>query len=246
MKKVLLVALFVITLTLTGCDQVESTVTDLQSKLTTVTEDLTDAADTIADLETSLTTMQDSLTTASETITNLEANVVGVNANLEEAEERIAELESELALTNTKIKNALNRDNWDIRKTKYNPDYSTYEAEYCFGVFDEDWSTITANDYTHNTGLKFEITVLQVQWGTEIFVTDSCGNYSEFIFDESSYGLYSAPLGYFEVGETYEVVLYKEVYFMEPQLGFLPAADMAEYGAYPEDLSALVINKIEE
>ncbi|AIO17925.1 Chromosome partition protein Smc [Candidatus Izimaplasma bacterium HR1] len=246
MKKVLLVALLAITLTLTGCDQVEDTVTDLQDKITTVTTDLQTAVDAMGELETTITTLQTNLTTAGETITNLESNVVGVNANLEDAEARIEELEAELAQTNNKIKNALNRENWDIRKERYDASWAAYDAEYCFGVFDEDWSTITANDYTHNTGLKFIITIEQVQWGTEIFVKDSCGNYSEFIYSESSYSMYSTPASFFEVGETYEVVLYKEIYFTEYQLGLLPLTDMGEMGAYPTDLSGIVSTKIED
>lgn len=239
MKKVLLVLLLVFTFTLTGCDQVEETVTDLQTKLTDVTTDLSDATSTITDLQTTLTT-------ANETITSLETSIEEADAALEASNARIAELEAQSALTNTKIKNALNRDSWLTRKTRYNADWSSYEAEYCFGVFNEDWSTIVANDYTHNTGLKFVITIEQVLFGTEVYVKDSCGNYSEFIFDDSSYGLYSTPANFFEAGATYEVVLYKETYFMTPQLGLLPLVDMADFGQYPTDLSGIVSTKQEQ
>ena len=232
MKKLLVVALLAITLTLTGCDQVEGTVTDLQTKLTTVTDDLSTAVTTLETANTAITTLQTSL---DEATTSLEAS-----------DARIAALEAELNLTNSKIKNALNRDSWLTRKTKYNADYSSYEAEYCFGVMDEDWSTITANDYTHNTGLKFVITIEQSStfMGTsEVFVKDSCGNYSEFIYADSSYSLYSTPADLFEVGATYEVVLYKEVYFTTYQLGLLPLTDMEAYGAYPTDQSGIVSTK---
>lgn len=235
MKKVLVVLLFVFTFTLTGCDQVEETVTDLQTKLTEVTSDLSDATATITSLETTLTT-------ANTSITELETS-------LEDAESEIAALQSEIDLTNTKIKNALSRDTWTKRKVTYNPDYSTNNEEYCFGIFNDDWSTLPADDYKHNGGLKFVITIEQMStgWSTEIFAKDSCGNYSNFLFENSMYAFYSAPDGYFEVGETYEVVLYKESYFpgSPEQLGFLPAADLVQ-GAYPEDLSALVINKQEQ
>lgn len=252
MKKVLLGLLLVLTVTLTGCDQVEETVTDLQTKLTTVTTDLGTAIDTINELDETLETaettiegLQISLTTAT---TALETNA----AALTEANEQIAELEAEIALTNTKIKNALNRDTWKQRKVSYNPDWSTNNDEYCLGVFDvEDWSTLPDDAFKTvsgtTVGLKFVLTITSISSGysTEIFATDSCGNYSDFLNAASAYGFYSAPAGYFEVGETYEVILYKDVYFAgsPAQLGFLPAADMAEFGAYPTDLSGLSIVK---
>lgn len=245
MKKVLLVALFVITLSLTGCDQVESTITDLQDKVTDVKTDVTE---TIEDVQEVATSLEEAETTIEELTTTLET----ASAALEEQavliaalQEQNATLLEEVNLTNTKIKNALSRDNWAVRKTRYDDSWNPFEAEYCFGVFDEDWSTITASDYTHNTGLKFIITIEQVQWGTEVFAKDSCGNYSEFILDDSSYGLYSTPAGFFEVGETYEVVFYKEIYFTVSQLGLLPLADMGDFGAYPTDLSGIVSSKVE-
>ena len=238
MKKVLLGLLLVLTLTLTGCDQVEESVTDLQSKLTTVTTDLSDAVDTIDDLD-------ETLETANTTITELQTSLTDATTALTTAQAEIAALEAEVNLTNAKIKNALSRDTWTERKVTYNADWSANNAEYCFGIFDTDWSTLDADDYTHNGGLKFVLTIESIEWGTEVFAKDSCGNYSNFLFDNSMYAFYSAPVGFFEEGATYEVVLYKDVYFAgsPAQLGFLPAADLDAQGQYPTDLTGIVSTK---
>lgn len=126
----------------------------------------------------------------------------------------------------------------------YNPDYSAFDAEYCFGIFNEDWTQEVSSDYTHNGGLKFVITIENIQWGTEIFAKDSCGNYSDFVYQNSQYSLYSMPVGLLEVGKTYEVVLYEETYFTLPQLGLLPLSEMGDFGAYPEDLSGIVFEEV--
>lgn len=244
MKKALLGLLLVLTLTLTGCDQVEETVTDLQSKLTTVTSDLDTAVDTIDDLDSALET-------AETTITDLQTD-------LDAAEAKIAELESSIAdakraETHEQYVNAMARDDWKSRNSVLNQDWTTTETEYCFGVYDtEDWSTLVADDYKvtngASTGLKFVITIEKIEWGTEIFAKDSCGNYSNFIFDASKYGFYSAPAAFFEEGATYEVVLYKEVYMAgsPAQLGFLPEAVLeGDYNSYPADLSGIQATKKE-
>ncbi len=234
MKKLFTLSLLVLGLALTGCT--EGTEND----------------DNLTELETQVTELSSKLDTQETQITGLETDLETATTDLTAAEELIAELQEQNAalqsginLTNSKIKNALNRDSWLTRKVKYNADFSSYEAEYCFGIFDEDWTAETASDYTHETGLKFVITVEQIQWGTEVFVKDSCGNYSEFIYENSSFGLYSTPVDFFEVGKTYEVVLYKEVYFTVAQLGLLPVASMGDFGAYPTDLSAIVSTEVE-
>jgi|LGOV01.1.fsa_nt_gb hypothetical protein len=235
MKKIITLSLFVFGLALTGC-----------------TTESTD----FADLQTQVTTLEASLTIATTSLTSLEGN-------LENAEDDIADLESELETSNTivsslqealinaselanaKLLNAFGRDTWLIRKVAYDASWIPSDAEYCFGVFNEDWSTIDANDYTHNGGLKFVITIEEVKWGTEYLAKDSCGNYSELLYQDSPYGLYSMPAGLFEVGKTYSVVLYKDTYFTVPQLGLLPVADMGDFGAYPEDLSGITSELIE-
>lgn len=228
MKKVVsLLVLLLAVFTLTGC--VDTEAIDAEQKA----------------LEDKITALEEKVTTAQTEIDAAEASMVTANEYIDALEAQNAALEAKINETNSKIKNALNRDSWSVRKTRYNADYTSYEAEYCFGAFDEDWSTIAANDYTHNTGLKFQITVEQIVWGTEMFVKDSCGNYSEFIFDASSYGLYSVPADMFEVGKTYDVVLYKEAYFTSNQLGLLPKADMGDFGAYPADLSAIVATEVQ-
>ncbi len=244
MKKVLLGLLLVLTVTLTGCDQVEESVTDLQDKLTTVTSDLSTAVDTIEDLD-------ETLDAANTTITNLQGSLTDATTALDEADAKIAALEAEVALTNTKIKNALTRDTWTARKVTYNADWTPNNAEYCFGIYDtEDWSTLADDDYKvtngDSTGLKFLITIESIEWGTEIFAKDSCGNYSNFLFDNSSYAFYSSPAGFFEAGATYEVVLYKEVYMYgsPAQLGFLPEVDLVgDFNLYPEDLTGIQATK---
>lgn len=243
MKKVLLGLLLVLTITLTGCDQVEGTITDLQDKLTTVTTDLNTAVDTISDLD-------ETLTAANTTITELQTSLTEATTSLDDAEAKIQALEAEIALTNAKIKNALTRDTWTQRKVTYNPDWTSNNAEYCFGVFDTDWTTLTDDDYkttkSNVIGLTFVITIESVEWGTEVFAKDSCGNYSNFLFDNSMYAFYSAPFGYFEEGATYEVVLYKDVYFAgsPAQLGFLPEVDLVgDFNSYPEDLTGIQATK---
>jgi outer membrane murein-binding lipoprotein Lpp len=228
MKKLALLVLVAVgVFTLSGCVDTD-----------TITEDANALSDKVTALETKIDAQKT-------TVIALETEIAAANDYIDELEAQSAALLSKVNETNTKIKNALNRDTWVDRKVKYNADYTSYDAEYCFGIFDEDWSTITANDYTHNTGLKFVITIEQVVWGTEVFAKDSCGNYSEFIFDNSSYGLYSVPVDFFETGKTYEVVLYKETYFTTPQLGLLPAADMGDFGAYPTDLTAIVKTEVQ-
>lgn len=234
MKKVLLLVVFAITFTLAGCDQVEETVTDLQTKLTSATD--------------TITSLESTLETANTAITELENSVTEAASALDTAEAQIAALEDEVNLTNAKIKNALSRDTWTKRKVTYNADWSPNNAEFCFGVFEDDWSTYASDDYAHNGGLKFVLTIESVEWGTEVFAKDSCGNYSNFLFDSSMYAFYSAPAGYFEEGATYEVVLYKDVYFVgsPAQLGFLPAADLTAQGQYPTDLTGIVSTKKED
>lgn len=226
MKKGFLVIAFALVFALAGCTT-------------------TDYTDQLAELESKI----DALETSNE---ELNTSLTEVTTSLEEANGKITVLEEENAVletlaksTNTRIKNALDRDNWKSRKVMYNADFTSYDAEYCFGIIDEDWTQEAASDYTHNGGLKFIITIEEVQWGTEIFAKDSCGNYSEFVYQSSPYSLYSTPAGTFEVGKTYEVVLYKETYFTVPQLGLLPLADMGDFGAFPEDLSAIVVTEVE-
>jgi len=225
MKKVLLVALVALMVTLSGCTtELETSLTELEAKL--------------ASLETTIEAQE-------KEIDNLEVELGEKSEEITGLESLNAELDSVIKTTNSRIKNALNRDNWASRKVKYNADYSSYDAEYCFGIFDENWTLENPSDYTHNTGLKFVITVEQLMWGTEMFVKDSCGNYSEFIYDDSSYSMYSIPAGFFTEGETYEVVLYKDVYFTVNQLGLLPVSEMEAFGAYPADLSGIEFTKLD-
>lgn len=227
MKKVVLSMVMVFALVLfTGCEEV------------------TDFSDDVSSLNDEVLALQTQITEAKTALDELEGTVGEITEKNEELALENAALLEQMKTTNARIKNALNRDSWSTRKIGYNPDYTPYEAEYCFGVFDVDWSTITDSEYTHNGGLKFVITVESVMWGTEVFVKDSCGNYSEFIYANSSYSFYSVPNGLLEEGKTYEVVLYKEAYFSVDQLGLLPSADL-EFGMYPTDLSNIVITEIE-
>lgn len=246
MKKIITLTLFVFGLALTGCTTAETENTEL------------------SDLEITVTNLQAQVTTL-ETYINTTTNpfIESTQGDLEDAEVEISDLQDVVAasnvtitalqealdnasaLANKKLLNAYGRDTWLLRKVAYDASYVATDTEYCFGVFDEDWSTIVSNDYTHNGGLKFVITIEEVKWGTEYFAKDSCGNYSELLYQNSPYGLYSMPTGLFEVGNTYTVVLYKDVYFTVPQLGLLPAADMGAYGAYPTDISGIVSELVE-
>ena len=254
MKKVLGLLLVVSVFILAGCEQGEDLVKDIQDlggDITDLTGDITDVTGNLETLTEDLEEAQSSLTdalTANDNLTTdldaLEEIVAGMQAELDALTEENAALQAEVDVTTDKIKNALDRETWQQRKVKYNADWTSYEAEYCFGIFDEDWSTLATDDYSHNTGLKFVVTVEEIVWGTEMFVKDSCGNYSVFLYQSSPYALYSIPAGFFEVGKTYEVVMYKEMYFTTYQLGFLPLADMGDFGAYPEDLSGVVVTEI--
>jgi hypothetical protein len=203
------------------------------------------------DLSPEIKAVEVSVTSLEEDLVALETIVDNMNTELEQKEMAISVLEDENAALlesiktmNSRIKNALNRDEWATRKIGYNADYSSYEAEYCFGIFDLDWSLEADGDYKYNEGLKFVITIEEITWGTEAFVKDSCGNYSEFIYENSSYSLYSIPTDYFEVGKTYEVILYKDVYFSVAQLGLLPLFEMGDFGSYPTDLSGIVATEL--
>jgi len=226
MKKLIVLSLFVLGLTLTGCTDGYVSSSELE------------------DLNVTLSTRVGELDTAvSELITEKEAQ----DATILELSQENEALQEALDLQYAKLKNVYARDLWASRKVNYDPvTYAPVEAEYCFGVYDDDWSTITANDYTQGAGLHFVVTVLEVQWGTEVLLQDSCGNFSELLLTNSSYGMYSMPTGLLEVGKTYDVVLYKDVYFTIPQLGFLPLTEMGDWGAYPEDISGITLSEITE
>ena len=232
MKKVITLTLLVFGLALTGCTTDN---TDLQTQVTTLETNLTTAT-------TSLTTIQGDLATSTVEISELEEQLALSNTVIAELQEALIKAAD---LANTKLLNAFGRDTWASRKIAYDAAWTPSDAEFCFGVFDEDWSTIAANDYTHNGGLKFVITIEEVQWSTEYLAKDSCGNYSELIYHNSPYGLFSMPADLFEAGNTYNVVLYKEAYVTVPQLGLLPLADMGDYSAYPVDLSGIIAELVE-
>lgn len=244
MKKVLGLLLVLTLFVMAGCEEGEEILQNVED----LTVELSDLADDLAAAQTALTEAQganDTLTTDLETLQN---TVAGLQTELDALNAENDALQAEVDETSDKVKNALNRDSWDIRKVRYNADWTNYDAEYCFGVFDEDWTTITANDYTYGEGLKFVITIEELAWGTEIFAKDSCGNYSVFIYPNSNYAFYSAPFGLLEEGKTYEVVLYKEMYFTEYQLGLLPSAEMVmgDFGlTYPVDLSGIMVTEVE-
>lgn len=237
MKKLLVVLTFVLgVMVLNACDTTE---------FTDFTEDISKLDTSVSNLLDEIDAVEEALTAKEDELSALQAQIDALEAQNELIAEQNEALLEEIMATNSKIKNALNRDNWAARKVKYTPEYVAYDAEYCFGVFDEDWSLIEANDYTHNDGLKFEITITDVLWGTEFYAKDSCGNYSEFIYQESPFGFYSMPANYLEVGKTYEVVLYKEIYFTVPQLGLLPLAELGDWGSYPTDLSGIIATVVE-
>lgn len=245
MKKFITLTLIVLGLALTGCTSTspENTdLTDLEATVTALQSQVTTLETTLSTVNTSIVTLEGDLEDVEDENTDLGSELLTSNETIVELQEA---LNAATDLANAKLRSAFGRDTWLLRKVAYDESWNPVDAEYCFGVFDEDWSTITTNDYTHNGGLKFVITIEEIRFGTEYLAKDSCGNYSEFLYEDSAYGLYSMPIGFFEVGNTYSVVLYKDTYFTVPQLGLLPVADMGDFGAYPEDLSAIVSELIE-
>ena len=236
MKKVLAIVLAFSVVLLAGCG--EFSTSDLNEKITVLEAQ-------ISLIESANENLISESEEMHEELHEMHDEVHELHEELHASEELIEELQEEVSSTNSRIKNALDRENWAVRKVKYNADWTTSDAEYCLGVFDEDWSTLPEDDFKVGEGLKFVITVETVSWGTEIFVKDSCGNYSEFVYQSSPFSMYSMPTGLLEEGKTYEVVLYKEMYFTEYQLGFLPLAEMGEFGAYPEDLSGIIYQEVE-
>jgi len=245
MKKIITLTVFVFGLALTGCtaEPTESTdLTELQATVTALQTQVTTLETNLTTTNTSSVSTQGDLENAEDQITDLEVALAASNTTITELQES---LNNAADLANAKLLNAFGRDTWLLRKVAYDASWVASDAEYCFGVFNEDWTTIVANDYTHNGGLKFVITIEEVQWGTEYLAKDSCGNYSELLYQNSPYGLYSMPVDLFEAGNTYNVVLYKDTYFTVPQLGLLPVAEMGAFGAYPEDLSGITSELIE-
>lgn len=237
MKKVLTVLVAISVVLLAGCignTDLEQDITVLKSQISLLESAKETQSGNLADLKEEFDELHEELH-------ELHDELHGSEELIEKLQEENAALKSEV---NDKIKNALNRENWASRKVRYNADWTSYEAEYCLGVMDDDWSTLQADDYSQGEGLLFIITIEEILWDTEILVKDSCGNYSTFLYSSSPFSLYSVPVGMFEVGKTYEVILYKETYFTVPQLGLLPLAEMGEWGAYPEDLSGIIVTEI--
>lgn len=274
MKKVLLIVLTFSVMLLAGCTEatdyadqlkaLEDKVAALETSKTELENSVTELEGTITNLENDITELENENTNQASDVVVLEVELGLLESKLDDAEAALetattdietlemekAALQAEIKVVNDKIKNALNVENWTTRKVTYNADFSTNNEEYCFGAINSetDWSTFDDDDYRVGNGLKFVITVLDVEWGTEIFAQDSCGNYSEFYFQHSPYMFYSMPAGMFEVGKTYEVVLYREVYmFGSPaQVGVLPAADLIDGWQYPTDLSGVSVTEVSE